>query len=204
MRSHGAGEARSTGAAASGEGVEGETTHTTPGGSKPHLEELTYSPKASLASSPERAARSVDSEQKVAVSLSHEIPYHSSKVPSVVVLGTTSSCRYHVRHGDAGGVRERGEAASGWAWNTGCPSETEEPSRMVDTGLTTTQRMRPAGGLVCAKKPACNPLTSGSLSFGIVAFERWGTADGPDPLGSEGQNLVITTSAVRHGAHTPG
>ena len=166
MRNHGAGEARSTSAAASGEGVEGGNSSYHTRWSKPHLEELTYSPKASLASSFERTARSVDSEQKVAVSLSHEIPYHSSMVPSVVVLGAKSSCRYHVRHADSGGVRERGEAASGWAWNTGCPSETEEPSRMVDAGQTTTQCMRPAGGLVCAKKSACNPLTSGTEGRG--------------------------------------
>ncbi len=180
-----------------------ETTLTTPSGSKPHLEELTYSPKASLASSSEKAARSVDSEQKVAVKLSHEIFCYSREVPSVSVFGTTLVCRYHVRHTDPGGVLDRGEAARGWAWNTGYPSENEEQSRMVETGLTTTQCISLAGGQMCAKKQTCEPRSSGGLSSGIVAIERWGTADGPDPLGSKGQNLIVTISAERHGPHTP-
>lgn len=203
-----------------------ETTLTTPSGSKPHLEELTYSPKASLASSSEKAARAgaqrrqpaprsvccpqgerseatVDSEQKVAVKLSHEIFCYSREVPSVSVFGTTLVCRYHVRHTDPGGVLDRGEAARGWAWNTGYPSENEEQSRMVETGLTTTQCISLAGGQMCAKKQTCEPRSSGSLSSGIVAIERWGTADGPDPLGSKGQNLIVTISAERHGPHTP-
>lgn len=131
---------------------------------------------------------------------SHEIKHNTSKGLGVEVPRSISACRQSVRHKDAGGVQEQGEAAMGLAWNTGYPSDRRD--KAGHRSPPAYQRPSNAQRLVavcCAKKsnqPSLYPLqglqaeqvaeVSGSLSSAIVAIEKWGTSDGADPPSSQG------------------
>ena len=131
---------------------------------------------------------------------SHERKQHSSRDLGVRDPRSKAACRQSVRHADAGGVQEQGEAASGLAWNTGDPSVTRchaghrsPPAYQRPGGplpLSTADRVKNSAQTSLYPRQGFRTKSwgedSGSLSSFIVALERWGTSDGADPWSSEG------------------
>jgi hypothetical protein len=147
--------------------------------------------------------------------LSPEIRRYSCIVLSFSDLGTASVCRYRVRPAEFGGVGEHGRVSVGLTWNTGYPSRALE--LIPDTGRhrTTTTKGGCAGEAQAAARKETQshqptiPLgkstrqageeSSGSLRLLIVAFEKWRTVDGQEPVSSQGGVPNIGSSATRHG-----
>jgi hypothetical protein len=148
--------------------------------------------------------------------LSPERRDYSSIVLSVRDLGTMSACRHRVRHAEFGGVGEQGRVSLGLAWNTGDPSRMLEQSPDVGRHRQSTTQS-PGGGsagtrqeahhqptrLPCKHTKRAGGDTSGSLRLLIVALETWRSADGSEPLSSEGGVPITGTNAQRHGLNPP-
>ena len=113
---------------------------------------------------------------------SPENTHHSIIVPGVHPRGTMLAHRHRVRCVRLGGVQEQGEAPQGLTRNTGYPSSVD-----------------PQGPMPVARLGAeRSGEGSGSLSTCIVAFERWRTRDGEEPVSSEGRCLSFGINVWKH------
>jgi hypothetical protein len=147
--------------------------------------------------------------------LSPEIRRYPCIALSFSDLWAASVCRYRVRPAEIGGVGEHGRVSAGLTWNTGYPSRALE--LIPDTGRhrTTTTKSSCAGeaqAAACKETQSHQPTiplgkptrqageeSSGSLRLPIVAFEKWRTVDGQEPVSSEGGVPNIGSGAPRHG-----
>ena len=125
----------------------------------------------------------------LAVLSSPENIHSSNLVSGVHVPGTMLAHPYRVRCVRFGGVQEQGEASQGLTRNTGVPSSQGwRQTRVRHQSPIPTARCR-------AERPGEG---SGGLSTYIVAFERWRTRDGEEPVSSEGWCLSFGIKVWKH------